>query len=91
MDERIKIGALIRSLRKRTGLAQVPFALKAGVDRKQMYRIENARQSAGLDQLTAIFLALEMPLSSLLADAVSRWEEDQAAEGRGGEPPVDMP
>lgn len=76
MEERRKLGAHIRSLRKRTGLAQVPFAHRAGISRKQMYRIENADQSVGIDQYIKVYLSLGASLASLLADAASQSEAD---------------
>lgn len=93
MEERIKIGALLRSLRKRTGLAQVPFAHQVGIDRKQVYRIERATQSVGIDQFIAIYLSLGTSLSSLLADAASHSQDGLppgwGSGAGGGEPPVD--
>ena len=93
MEERQKIGAHIRSLRKRTGLAQLPFANRAGMDRKAVYRIENADQSVGIDQFIKLYLSLGVSLSSLLADAASHPDgaAAEAAESgaRDGEEPDD--
>lgn len=78
MRERIAIGAHIRTLRKRAGLSQEELAHLAGVDRKQVYRIENADQSVGIDHFIRIYLALHMPLSEILKAG------DRVAQG--GEP-----
>lgn len=80
LQERIKIGAHVRSLRRRTGLAQEEFAHRAGISRKQMYRLENGVQSVGIDQYAAVFLALGTPLSDLLAAADALQESPSQQE-----------
>lgn len=96
LEERKRLGEHIRSLRRRTGLAQIPFAQLAGIDRKTMYRIENGALNVGIDQYLAVFRALRMPLSGLIADAAARQlDVDSVDEGSGagsGEtPPMRYP
>lgn len=87
LEERIKIGAHIRSLRNRTGLAQEAFAHRAGISRKQMYRLENGHQSVGIDQFIAVYRALGIPLIDVLADGESCRQGGANHGARGGAEP----
>ena len=59
---RENIGKRIAELRKKRKLSQVDLALKTGIDKGHIARIELGRYSVGLDTLQKIADALEVKI-----------------------------
>lgn len=58
IDERLRIGAELRALRKAKGLTVRALAEKVGIDHSNIVRIENGRYSVGIDVVAAVANAL---------------------------------
>lgn len=71
MRERKRVGAIVRSLRKDRGLVQEDLEHLSGVATRHISRIENGRQSVGIDRYIKVALALRVPLSRLFDDSES--------------------
>lgn len=63
-----EFGRAVRSLRIQRGLSQAAVALAAGVDRKTINRVENARFAPHLDHVFAIADALGVRPEELFRD-----------------------
>lgn len=61
------LAASIRAFRKSRGLSQADLALKAGLDRKTINRIENGHYSPTMSNFFSISQALEIDPQDLLA------------------------
>lgn len=59
MTERERIGALIASTRKEKGLTQDDLAVKCGMQKQNISRIEHGKYSIGIEILAKICKALE--------------------------------
>ncbi|BAU98703.1 helix-turn-helix transcriptional regulator [Aurantimicrobium minutum] len=62
-----KLATSIRAFRKSRGLSQADLALKAGLDRKTINRIENGHYSPTMSNFFSISQALEVDPQDLLA------------------------
>ena len=60
------VGAKIRALRKEKGFTQDEFAIRAGLNRTHLYRLESGRQSITLRTLKIIADALDLRVSDLV-------------------------
>ncbi|RAU91044.1 helix-turn-helix domain-containing protein [Paenibacillus sp. YN15] len=58
----VRVGEVIRDLRKQRGLSQEKLALKAGINTSYMGQIERAEKSPTLDTLEKIAVALDVEL-----------------------------
>ena len=63
------LGAKIREVRKEKGTSQDSFALKCGLDRSYMGRIERGEVNITVEKLYRIAAALECAPADLLPDA----------------------
>ena len=66
-----QLAASIRAFRKSRGLSQADLALKAGLDRKTINRIENGHYSPTMSNFFNISQALEVEPQELLSSTVS--------------------
>ena len=66
MKLRERVGLNVRNLRNSRGLSQEQLALAADVDRSYISEIELAKNSASIDVLERIALALEIGPQELL-------------------------
>lgn len=67
LEARQRVGRRVRALREARGWSQERLALRAGIDRKSVYRTELAAHSASLDHLAMLAAALGVPLVSLFS------------------------
>lgn len=67
MKLRDRVALNIQDLRRMRGLSQEELALRAGVNRGYMGKLENAKYSASLDMLEKIAAALSVDPSALVA------------------------
>jgi len=58
----IKIGERVRFLRKEKGLTQTQLATLVGKDRQYLYKIEKAVVTPNIVTISALAIALEIPL-----------------------------
>jgi DNA-binding XRE family transcriptional regulator len=65
LRERLRVGAIIRSLREWRDLRQEGLEQLSGVSWRHISRIENGDTNAGIDSYIKIARALNVPLSSL--------------------------
>mgnify|MGYP002626942945 CR=1 FL=1 len=61
-----KISLKIKFERQKRGLSQEEFALKAGISRNAMWKIESGRVSPTIDTLEKIAIALNMKITKLV-------------------------
>ena len=61
----IKIGERVRSLRKSKGLTQTQLAELVGKDRQYLYKIEKAVVTPNIVTISALAMALEVPLRDI--------------------------
>lgn len=66
----LQLAASIRAFRKSRGLSQADLALKAGLDRKTINRIENGHFSPTMSNFFNISQALEVEPQQLLSPTV---------------------
>lgn len=62
------IGARIRAVRRERGLALGVLAAKAGIGKGSLSELENGTRNPNLSTLYAIVAALDVPMSTLLAE-----------------------
>lgn len=62
------IGEKIRKLRKEMDISQYELALKAGIDRSYMGKIERGEINITLEKVQQIAIALEVDLIDVLKD-----------------------
>ncbi|MDV4146770.1 helix-turn-helix domain-containing protein [Shimia sp. FJ5] len=67
MKLRDRVALNIQDLRRARGLSQEELALRAGVNRGYMGKLENAKYAASLDILEKIAAALSVDPSALVA------------------------
>lgn len=67
MKLRNRVALNIQDLRRERGLSQEELALRAGVNRGYMGKLENAKYAASLDMLERIAAALGVDASALLS------------------------
>ncbi|MBO9443896.1 helix-turn-helix transcriptional regulator [Phaeobacter italicus] len=67
MKLRDRVALNIQDLRRARGLSQEELALRAGVNRGYMGKLENAKYAASLDMLEKIATALAIDASVLVA------------------------
>lgn len=67
MKLRDRVALNIQELRRARGLSQEELALRAGVNRGYMGKLENAKYAASLDMLEKIAKALSVDPSALVA------------------------
>ncbi|HNP63938.1 MAG TPA: helix-turn-helix transcriptional regulator [Woeseiaceae bacterium] len=67
MKLRDRVALNIQDLRRERGLSQEELALRAGVNRGYMGKLENAKYAASLDMLERIAAALGVDASALLS------------------------
>lgn len=72
MERRRAFGAGIARLRRERGLSQEQLALRAGLDRSYMGRVERGEQSVSLDKIFAVADVLGVAPSVLFGDGSSR-------------------
>lgn len=80
LRERLKAGALIRSLREWHNLRQEGLEHLSGVSARQISRMENGSANIGLDAYIQVARALNVPLARLFDDAPTT----PAGGGSGG-------
>ncbi|MFD0353532.1 helix-turn-helix domain-containing protein [Streptomyces sp. NPDC127110] len=68
LARRRQVGSFIRGARQDADVTQEGLALRAGIDRQTLNRIEQGHASARLDSLILIADALGVPLSHLVRD-----------------------
>lgn len=54
IEERCRIGSLLRNLRKESGLSQRQLAERSGLSHEHICAIENGKYNVGIDTLSAI-------------------------------------
>jgi transcriptional regulator with XRE-family HTH domain len=62
------VGMKIQELRKKKGFTQDQFAVRAGLNRTHLYRLESGRQSITLRTLKIVADALEIRVRDLVRD-----------------------
>ena len=67
MTLRDRVALNIQDLRRAHGLSQEELALRAGVNRGYMGKLENSKYSASLDMLEKIAAALSVDPAALIA------------------------
>lgn len=67
MKLRNRVALNIQDLRRERGLSQEELALRAGVNRGYMGKLENAKYAASLDMLEKVAAALGVDASALLS------------------------
>lgn len=65
LQRRQRLGATVRKLREERGLTQEELAVRSGVDRKSINRLENASYSPAVDRLYPLAAALGVPVTAL--------------------------
>lgn len=65
---RVIFGARVRELRERAGLSQEALAERAGLHRTYLSSLERGQRNVGFDNIAALAVALEVPMSSLFED-----------------------
>lgn len=65
---RHRIGERVRAARHERNWSQETLSELAGVDRKTVYRTENARHATSIDHLAQMAHALGVPLAQLVRD-----------------------
>jgi transcriptional regulator with XRE-family HTH domain len=60
------VGKRIQELRKQRGMTQDDFALRAGINRTHLYRLESGKQSVTLRTLKIVADALEVKVRDLV-------------------------
>ncbi len=79
----VQVAKAIRSLRQRGGLSQRQLALRMGVPRTYVSKIENEKATPTLSSLARLAQALEVSVPDLLrACGPSREDEINGAAGR---------
>ena len=68
----VQVAKAIRSLRQRSGLSQRQLALRMGVPRTYVSKIENEKATPTLSSLARLAQALEVTVPDLLVSAVRR-------------------
>lgn len=68
LRERIRIGAIVRSLREWRDLRQEGLEHLSGVSYRQISRIENGSANVGVDTYILIARALGVPLARLFTE-----------------------
>lgn len=66
---RMALGAVVKSARLRAELTQDDLALRAGIDRKSVSRLETGTYSPSLDRFMLVASALGVHASDLVAAA----------------------
>lgn len=72
----IQVAKAIRNLRQRAGLSQRQLALRMGVPRTYVSKIENEKATPTLSSLARLAQALEVTVPDLLCDCGSSREEE---------------
>lgn len=85
LRERLRVGALIRSLREWRDLRQEGLEHLTGISTRQISRIENGSANIGIDAYIQIAHALNVPLARLFDEASTG---SSGGGGGGGEPPA---
>ena len=67
-DVEVIVGMKIQELRKKKGFTQDQFAVRAGLNRTHLYRLESGRQSITLRTLKIVADALEIRVRDLVRD-----------------------
>lgn len=76
--ERIRVGAIVRSLREYRNLRQEGLSHLSGVGDRQIRSIESGAVNTGIDTFIKLARGLDVPLPTLFAeDWLSRLETDQ--------------
>ena len=76
----VQVAAAIRNLRQRAGLSQRQLALRMGVPRTYVSKIENEKATPTLSSLTRLAAALEVSVADLLKRACGPSREDEINE-----------
>lgn len=66
-QNRIALGHAIRERREEQGLSQNVLALMVGSSKSHIWRIETGRVGVGIDDLSRIAEALDMPVHDLIS------------------------
>jgi transcriptional regulator with XRE-family HTH domain len=72
----VQVAKAIRSLRQRSGLSQRQLALRMGVPRTYVSKIENEKATPTLSSLARLALALEVTVPDLLHECGPSREEE---------------
>jgi transcriptional regulator with XRE-family HTH domain len=78
-EREVHVARAIRDLRHRSGLSQRQLALRMGVPRTYVSKIENEKATPTLSSLARLAAALEVTVPDLLRDCSSS-REDEVAE-----------
>jgi transcriptional regulator with XRE-family HTH domain len=78
-----RIGAQVHALRMAAGLSGGALALRSGISRSMLSRIERGLVSPSVETLDAIAAALNVPLSRFFGDQASRMDFCHVPAGRG--------
>jgi transcriptional regulator with XRE-family HTH domain len=62
-------GSAVRTLRRERGLSQEEFADRVGLHRTYIGDVERGERNVGLVNVSRIAAALELPISTLIAEA----------------------
>jgi transcriptional regulator with XRE-family HTH domain len=65
-DIEVTVGNRIQVLRREKGFTQDEFALRAGLNRTHLYRLESGKQSVTLRTLKIVADALDVKISDLV-------------------------
>lgn len=84
LRERLRVGAIIRSLREWRDLRQEGLERLTGISWRHISRIENGAANVGIDSYIRIARALDVPLSSLFDDTSAT--PDGGGPGGGATP-----
>ena len=85
LRERLRVGAIIRSLREWRDLRQEALEQQSGVSWRHISRIENGHTNAGIDTYIKLAKALDVPLARLFVDD---WTTPGGGGSGGGDPLV---
>lgn len=77
------IGRNVRSLRQQSGLSVADMAIRVGISKAMMSKIENAQTSCSLATLSALSRGLDVPVTSLFRGADDRREAVFVPAGTG--------
>lgn len=85
LRERLRVGAIIRSLREWRDLRQEGLEQRSGVSWRHISRIENGHINAGIDTYIKLARGLDVPLARLFDDAPATSDGGGAGDGVSGE------
>jgi transcriptional regulator with XRE-family HTH domain len=79
-------GHTVLAVRKKRGLSQMDLAVASGYSLRYIGDIERGAKSATMRTMHDLAALLDVRLSSLVAEAENRWENDSKAKKRSPKP-----